>query len=206
MGMLGTSGVSRRRRLVGAAAVARTRAILPRLDYARGLVGDVHTSLLGELRPLSRRNRQLDSAAAGDRKAPDTVLGALRLRAAPEPASLGDELAVRTAVLATLKVRSQLAAMQRADLIPRVVPAMLPVIRHVSSALYPAYPLCSARLCEASSVLGGVLADSAIVTAAKLDFDRSNAVSSALLAQAKLTSRSKVAKLYPNLRPRSIGP
>lgn len=200
MGMLGTAGSPRRRGRMGAAAVARTREILPRLDYARGLVGDVHASLLGELRRLSRRNRQLDSAAARASKAPGAALGAPHLRAALEPASLGDELAVRTAVLATIRIRSQLAGMQRADFIPRVVPAILPAIRHVSSALYPAYPLCSARLCEASSVLGGVLADSAVVTAAKIDFDRSNAVSSALLAQAKLTSKSKIAKLYPNLQ------
>ena len=81
------------------------------------------------------------------------------------------------------------------------VPAVIPVMRHVGSALHAAFPDHSGRLCEAASVLGGALADLAVVTGAKFDFGRSNAVSSGILAKAKLTAESKLAELYPNMLP-----
>ena len=195
------------RRLPDAGGIARTRAVMPRLDYARGLLGDVRAGLSRELRLLSRRNR-LIYAEAGRALAPPGPharaggAGAPSGPRDPAPASFRAEATVRLAVLALAEAHLRLGRTgQAAD----AAPAAIPVMRHVSSALHAAFPDHSGLLCEASSVLGGALADLAAVTGARLDFGRSNAVSSGILAQAKLTTESKLAKLYPNMlaaRPR----
>lgn len=183
-------------RIPDAAAAARTRAILPRLEYARALLGDVCSGLSDELSRLSRRNARLAAAGGGLRAA----AGAPSSRPPPPAARdmLADELAVRLAVLALAEAAAWLARAGRTAPVPDDVPAAISVLRRVSSALHGACPAQSALLCEASSVLGGVLADSAAVAGARLDFGRSNAASSAVLAQAKLTAESKLDQLYPN--------
>ena len=105
---------------------------------------------------------------------------------------------MRLAVLALAEASSWLSRAGSSAPVPDAVPPAIPVLRRVSSALHGAYPAQSALLCEVSSVLGGVLADSAAVADARLDFGRSNAVSAAALAQAKLTAESKLEQLYPN--------
>ena len=200
------------RRPPGAGGIARTRAIMPRLDYARGLLGDVRAGLSRELRLLSRRNRLIYAEAGRDRRAPPgpharqaragAAGGAPSEPYDPPPASFRAEATVRLAVLALAEAQLRLG---RAGQAAGAAPAAIPVMRHVSSALHAAFPDHSGLLCEASSVLGGALADLAAVTGARLDFGRSNAVSSGILAQAKLTSESKLVKLYPNMlsaRPR----
>lgn len=201
------------RRLPDAGRIARTRAILPRLEYARGLLVDACAGLSIELRPLSRRNRLLDGAAgraratAGRTALPDSPAAAPAAPAAPpllpppppRHASLRDESVVRLAALALAEAHSMLG---RAGLLDDAAPAAaIPIIRHVSSALHAAFPEQSALLCEASSILGGALVDLAAVTGATFDFGRSNAVSSGILAQAKLTAESKLVELYPNVVP-----
>ena len=178
-------------RIPDAAAAARTRAILPRLEYARALLGDVCSGLSDELSRLSRRNARLAAPAPCASRRPPPAPPAAR-------AHLADELAVRLAVLALAEAAAWLARAGRTAPVPDDVPAAISVLRRVSSALHGACPAQSALLCEASSVLGGVLADSAAVAGARLDFGRSNAASSAVLAQAKLTAESKLDQLYPN--------
>ena len=177
-------------RIPDAAAAARTRAILPRLEYVRALLGDARSGLSDELSRLSRRNARLAAPDTSARR-PPACLAAAR-------APLADELAVRLAVLALAEAAAWLARAGRTAPVPDDVPAAISVLRRVSSALHGACPAQSALLCEASSVLGGVLADSAAVAGARLDFGRSNAASSAVLAQAKLTAESKLDQLYPN--------
>lgn len=202
------------RRLPDAGRIARTRAILPRLEYARGLLVDACAWLSVELRPLSRRNRLLDGAAGRARAAtgrtalPDSAAPAAPadppLLPSPPPrhASLRDESIVRLAALALAEAHSMLGRASRAGLLDDAAPAAaIPLIRHVSSALHEAFPEQSALLCEASSILGGALIDLAAVTGATFDFGRSNAVSSGILAQAKLTAESKLVELYPNVVP-----
>ncbi len=202
-----------RPRILDAAAAARTRAILPRLEHARALLGDIYAWLSAEQSRISRRNRRL-AAAEGH---PAAAVGGAPARRGPPPrrpaapaspsiapslapatAALSDELAVRLAVLALAEASSWLARAGGSAPVLEAVPAAIPVLRRVSSALYGAYPAQSALLCEVSSVLGGVLADSAAVADARLDFGRSNDVSAAALAQAKLTAESKLEQLYPN--------
>lgn len=177
-------------RIPDAAAAARTRAILPRLEYARALLGDVCSGLSDELSRLSRRNARLAAPAPCASRPPHAPPAAR--------AHLADELAVRLAVLALAEAAAWLARAGRTAPVSDDVPAAISVLRRVSSALHGACPAQSALLCEASSVLGGVLADSAAVAGARLDFGRSNAASSAVLAQAKLTAESKLDQLYPN--------
>lgn len=195
------------RRLPDAGGIARTRAIMPRLDYARGLLGDVRAGLSGELRLLSRRNRLIDAAAGrarassgghSPRPARAGATGATSAPRDPAPASFRAEATVRLALLALAEAHMRLG---RAGQAAGAAPAAMPVMRHVSSALHAAFPDHSGRLCEASSVLGGALADLAVVSGARFDFGRSNAVSSGILAQAKLTAESKLVKLYPNMLP-----
>lgn len=197
-----------RPRVGDAAAAARTREILPRLEYARSLLGDICAGLSAELQDISRRNRRLAAAEAApvgageaDGASPGRP-GIMRAAAAHTslPAALAGELAARTAVLALLEAASWLGRAGRSAPVTDEVPAAIAVLRRVSSALHAAYPAQSALLCEASSVLGGVLADSAAVADARLDFGRSNAASSAALAQAKLTAESKLRRLYPDMR------
>lgn len=182
--------------------------MLPRLEYARSLLGDICAGLSAEVRDLSRRNRRLAEAEAataagapGGAAAASSRPGIMRAAAAHPslPAALAGELAARTAVLALLEAASWLARAGHSAPVTDAVPAAIAVLRRVSSALYAAYPAQSALLCEASSVLGGVLADSAAMADARLDFGRSNAASSAALAQAKLTAESKLGRLYPDM-------
>ena len=89
----------------------------------------------------------------------------------------------------------------RADRTADAAPAAIPVVRYVCTALHAALPDRSGRLCEAAPVLGGALADPAVVTGARFDLGRSDAVSSGMLAKAKLTAESKLAELCPNMPP-----
>lgn len=177
--------------------------MLPRLEYARSLLGDACAALSAELPALLRRSRRLAAAAgAAPGAAAPGRSGIVRLAGPRRPlqAALADELAVRTAVLALSEAAEWLARAGRPAPVTDAVPAAIPVLRHVSSALYAAHPAQSALLCEASSILGGVLADSAAASGARLDFGRSNADSAAALAQAKLTAGSNLRKLHPDIR------
>lgn len=202
------SAESARGRVGDAAAAARTREILPRLEYARSLLGDICAGLSAELQDISRRNRRLAAAEAAPVGAGEPGgaspgrPGIMRAAAAHRSlsAALAGELAARTAALALLEAASWLERAGRSAPVTDEVPAAIAVLRRVSSALHAAYPARSAILCEASSVLGGVLADSAAVADARIDFGRSNADSSAALAQAKLTAESKLRRLYPDMR------
>ena len=186
-----------RPRIRDAAAAARTREVLPRLEYARSLLGDICAALSAELPALSLRSRRRLAAAAPGRHGIARAAGPPHR---PLPAALADELAVRTAVLALSEAATWLARAGRSAPVTDAVPAAIPVLRRVSSALHASYPAQSALLCEASSILGGALADSAAVADARLDFGRSNAASSAALAQAKLTAGSKMMELHPHMR------
>lgn len=109
------------------------------------------------------------------------------------------EKLARLAVCALSGVKCMLDNLSHVDSIPVIVSSVIPAIREISSRLYTDYPVYSVQLSEASSVLGGVLADSAIITGARFDFKRSNSSSSAMLDEAKLVVDSKLSKLYPNL-------
>ena len=191
-----------RPRIRDAAAAARTREMLPRLEYARFLLGDACAALSAELPALLHRSRRLAAAAAAPGAAAPgrSGIGHPADPHLPLQAALADELAVRTAVLALSEAAAWLARAGRPAAVTDAVPAAIPVLRHVSSALYAAHPAQSALLCEASSVLGGVLADSAAASGARLDFGRHNADSAAALAQAKLTAGSNLRKLHPDIR------
>ncbi len=164
------------------AAALRTRAILPRLDLARGAVGGLLSSMRRERDLVRRRNAA---------RAPGPA------RAARE--GIEREMLLRVSVHVTRHMQRRLARLTLLRRAPEVLPPMIPAARGLSSALHAAYPGYSALLCEVSSILGSVMADSASMTGASCDFGRHNLESAALLDEAKLIACSKLSELYPNL-------
>ncbi len=166
------------------AGTLHTRTILPRLNFSRGLLGEILECLSEARSTLSGRNARM----AG-----------LERYSVAQSESIERERQLRLAVHALSGAREQLDSLSHVGRVPGTMPALIPMIRRISSVLHGDHPRYSAMLCELSSVLGGILVDSASLTGASFDFARSNLDSAVLLDESKLIVDSKLSKLYPNL-------
>ncbi len=70
-------------------------------------------------------------------------------------------------------------------------------MRTISAKLFVLFPSCSQQLSELSVHLGSIVLDSAALTKARFDFNKSNHLSSTLLDEVKLMADSKLNKQYP---------
>ena len=162
--------------------ILQSRAILPRLNFSRRLLDEILDGLAREGAVLSKHN------GGGLDPEIDSELGLIER-----------ERLLVFAAAALSRIRGRLGSLSGVDLIPKVIPVLISVIRSVSSCVHGAYPEYGMRLCELSSILGGVLTDSASIAGARFDFKRSNLDSTILLDEAKLIADCKLSKLYPNL-------
>ena len=113
--------------------------------------------------------------------------------------SIQHEKIITIAVESLIKIKKRISCLSGIESIPFVLPSTIPVIRTISSQIFSSFPLYSENLWMLSSLLGGVIMDSATITGAKFDFQKSNLESNHILDEAKLMVDSKINKQYPNL-------
>ena len=165
--------------------ISQTRTILPRLNFSKDLLAEILNEISKEKSSLSKHNKK-------------NIVG-LKEYTESELELIEQEKLVYFAIHTLSQIQGQLDGLSHVDLIPQIIPTLIPTIRGISSMLHNAYPKHSFQLCEVSSILGSILMDSASITEACFDFKQSNLDSSMLLDEAKLIVDSKLNKLYPNL-------
>ena len=165
--------------------ISQTRTILPRLNFTKNLLTEILDGISNEKSSLSKHNKQ-------------NIVG-LETYSESELELIQKEKLVYFTIHTLTQIQRQLDGLTHVDLIPQIIPTLIPTIRGISSMLHDRYPKHSFQLCEVSSILGSILMDSASITEACFDFKQSNLDSSILLDEAKLIVDSKLNKLYPNL-------
>lgn len=165
--------------------ISQTRTILPRLNFSKNLLAEILNEISKEKSSLSKHNKK-------------NIIG-LEEYSESELELIEKEKLVYFTIHTLSQIQRQLDGTSHVNLIPKIIPTLIPTIRGISSMLHDAYPKHSFQLCEVSSILGSILMDSASITEACFDFKQSNLDSSILLDEAKLIVDSKLNKLYPNL-------
>ena len=95
------------------------------------------------------------------------------------------------------KIKNQIGSISGINSIPEILPSSIPMIRTTSAKLFVLFPMYSQKLSELSVHLGSIILDSAALTKARFDFNKSNHLSSTLLDEVKLMADSKLNKQYP---------
>ena len=165
--------------------ISQTRTILPRLNFSKDLLSQILAGISKEKHTLSKYNKQ--------------NIAGLEQYSESELELIQKEKLVYFTIHTLSQTQRQLDGLIHVDLIPQIIPTLIPTIRGISAMLHDEYPKFSFQLCEVSSILGSILMDSASITEACFDFKQSNLDSSILLDEAKLIVDSKLNKLYPNL-------
>lgn len=165
--------------------VSQQRTLLPRLNFSKDLLDKILNALSKEKNSLSKYNKK--------------HLVGLDEYSETELELIEKEKLVYLTIHALSQIQKQLDMLSHVNMIPGIMPTLIPTIRGISAKLHLMYPKYSFELCELSSILGSVLMDSASITEARFDFKQSNLDSSNLLDEAKLIVDSKLNKLYPNL-------
>lgn len=164
--------------------ISQTVTIVPRLQYSNNLLSDIIDILKNKRNELKKLNRHLLDVCNGD----NTYLKTLAM-----------ERDLLFSLELLTQIQKKINAISGITSIPELLPSVMPIIRIVSAQLFYTLPVCSQKLCELSVYLGSIVLDSAILTKARFDFDKSNAESSIILDKVKLMADSKISKQYPNL-------
>ena len=159
--------------------------IMPRLLYANELVALILKDLKKEKTRISKDN-QINFSDCPELE--DSELG-----------PINQEKILFISIESLTQIQKKLSSFSGIQSIPKILPSAITIIRTLSSQIFSHFPASSRNLSDLSSLLGGILMDSATITGAKFDFDQSNRESVSLLDEAKLMVDSKISKQYPNL-------
>ena len=164
--------------------ISQTRTIVPRLYYSNKLLGKIIYFLETKEANLRKSNKSLSLESDKD----------------PKPNHLIDQERTISFSSETLfQIQKKINGISKINEIPKVFPALVPIIRTISAQLEDIYPEPSRQLSELSVHLGSIVLDAAILTKAHFDFSRSNLESSIFLDEVKLIVDSKISKQYPHL-------
>lgn len=170
---------------ITSANISQTRTIVPRLDYSSSLISDVIKVLKKKRNELKKSNKTLVVETEDEEQ---TCYK-----------SIDVERTVSFCLEGLCCIQKRMNSASRIDLIPKVFPSMVPMIRTISAQLVEISPESSSKLSELSVHLGSIVLDSASITKAHFDFSQSNVESSTLLDEVKLMVDSKISKQYPHL-------
>ena len=157
--------------------------IVPRLDYSVNLLGNIIQILQEKRIELKTVNQHL--VIDFDQDEPSHVK------------SIELEHLVVYSLEILLIIKNQIGSITGINSIPEILPSSIPVMRTISAKLFVLFPNCSQQLSELSVHLGSIVLDSAALTKARFDFNKSNHLSSTLLDEVKLMADSKLNKQYP---------
>ncbi len=165
--------------------ISQKRTIVPRLDYSNTLISEVIRVLRKKKIELKKSNKSLIIETDSDEQ--NCYL------------AIDVERTVSFCLEALCFIENRVNSASRIDLIPKMFPSMIPMIRTISAQLIEILPESSSKLSELSVHLGSIVLDSASITKAQFDFSQSNVESSTLLDEVKLMVDSKINKQYPHL-------
>lgn len=166
------------------ANILQIQAIVPRLNHSSKLVGHILEVLKNKKLEIKKCNKILFSQMEDD------DLECLK--------SIEIERKISFCLEILLNIQQKLNSVSKIDGIPKIFPSMVPMIRIASAQLIYILPSLSHQLSELSVHLGSIILDSATITKAQFDFNRSNLDSTILLDEVKLIVDSKINKQYPH--------
>ena len=165
--------------------ISQTRTIVPRLDYSINLLAQIIDVLKNKKSELEKSNRLL--------------LLELEDKDQAYPKTIDLERTVSFSLEILYWIQKRTSSVSRINVIPKIFPSMVHMIRTISAQLVEIHPESSQQLSELSVHLGSIVLDSATITKARFDFSQSNMESSMLLDEVKLMVDSKISKQYPHL-------
>jgi len=165
--------------------ISQTRTIVPRLDYSINLLVQIIDVLKNKKSELEKSNRLL--------------LTELEDKEQGYPKTIDLERTVSFSLEILYWIQKRMSSVSRINVIPKIFPSMVHMIRTISAQLVDIHPESSQQLSELSVHLGSIVLDSATITTARFDFSQSNMESSMLLDEVKLMVDSKISKQYPHL-------
>ena len=167
------------------ANISQTRTIVPRLDYSNNLISEVIGVLKKKRIELKKSNKTLIIETENEEQHCYKAIDV--------------ERTVSFCLEGLYCIEKRINSASRIDLIPKILPSMVPMIRTISAQLVDILPESSRKLSELSVHLGSIVLDSASITKAQFDFSQTNVESSTLLDEVKLMVDSKISKQYPHL-------
>ena len=167
------------------ANISQTRTIVPRLDYSNNLIFEVIGVLKKKRTDLKKSNKTLIIETENEEQHCYKAIDV--------------ERTVSFCLEGLYCIEKRINSASRIDLIPKILPSMVPMIRTISAQLVDILPESSRKLSELSVHLGSIVLDSASITKAQFDFSQTNVESSTLLDEVKLMVDSKISKQYPHL-------
>lgn len=170
---------------ITSANISQTRTIVPRLDYSSSLISEVIGVLKKKRIELKKTNKILVIETENEEQHCYKAIDV--------------ERTVSFCLEGLCCIEKRMHSASRIDLIPKMFPSMVPMIRTISAQIVDILPESSRKLSELSVHLGSIVLDSASITKAQFDFSRSNVESSTLLDEVKLMVDSKISKQYPHL-------
>jgi len=165
--------------------ISQTRTIVPRLDYSINLLTQIIDALKNKKSELEKSNRLL--------------LIELEDKDQAYTKTIDLERTVCFSLEILYWIQKRISSVSRINVIPKIFPSMVHMIRTISAQLVDIHPESSQQLSELSVQLGSIVLDSATITKAQFDFSQSNMESSMLLDEVKLMVDSKISKQYPHL-------
>ena len=163
--------------------ISHSVTLVPRLQYSVNLLDEIIEILEKKASDLKKSNKILVSDEINN-----TIIQAINL-----------EQTINFSLETLIQTQKRITSIFGVTSIPKVLPALIPMIRSVSAQLFDITPHCSEKLSELSVHLGSIVLDSATLTKARFDFSQSNLESSIILDKVKLIVDSKLSKQYPNL-------
>jgi len=159
--------------------------LVPRLEYSVNLLDETVATLEKKRHDLKKSNKSL---LVDFDETDNTHLKAIELERT---------MAFSLETLSQIKKRT--GRISDVNSIPKVLSAIILMIRTISAKLFDVDPHCSQKLSEISVHLGSIVLDSAALTKARFDFSQSSEEASTLLNKVKLMVDCKISKQYPNL-------
>lgn len=162
--------------------ISQIMPISPRLGYTINLLTEVLESLREKRNKVRKNNKKFALCE-------DDMLWN----------NVNEEKITSVACVSLTKIKKNLDSISTIDEITKTLPAIIPIVRTLSSQLHTRMPDDSQKLCEISVHLGSIMVDSAILTGETFNFKSVTAKSTSFLDEVKLMVDSKINKLYPNL-------
>ena len=165
--------------------ISNSVTLVPRLEYSVNLMDEIIESLRKKRNDVKKLNKKF--IVEFDEYDTDHVK-AIKL-----------EMVLVYSLEILIKIRQRVIGITGVQIIPKVLPSSIQMLRTTSAQLFDVIPRCSKKLSELSIHLGSIVLDSAALTKARFDFNLSNEESCTILDEVKLMADSKISKQYPNL-------
>ncbi len=169
----------------GSVNILQTQTIVPRLNYSINLLAQIIDVLKNKKSELNKSNQLLLIESEDKDQAYITAIDL--------------ERTVSFSLEILYRIQKRTSSVSRINVIPKIFPSMVHMIRTISAQLVDILPESSQQLSELSAHLGSIVLDSATITKARFDFSQSNMESAMLLDEVKLIVDSKISKRYPHL-------